>query len=200
MKFILISSYLTILVLILNSKNVEAALFDSVINFIAPKKKLEIQDWNIQSCGGSDGPLALEYIDVSVNARDEFVLSGRIHVRQFLSAPLTVKVNMERKLIGIWVKIPCIRDFGSCTYQDLCDYGYDETEPCPESYVQEHSPCRCPLEKGSYNVPSNVTIAIPKTRLADIAKGNFRATIHFSHNNVALACYNAKFRLKSSKA
>jgi ganglioside GM2 activator len=57
------------------------------------------------------------------------------------------KVSMERRVLWVWIKVPCIKDFGSCTYEDLCNYGYSEDETCPASFVQNHVPCRCPIAK-----------------------------------------------------
>lgn len=57
------------------------------------------------------------------------------------------KVSMKSEVLGVWVRVPCIKDFGSCTYEDLCIYGYDEDTTCPESFVQDHVPCRCPIKK-----------------------------------------------------
>jgi len=70
-----------------------------------------------------------------------------VHTNNLLSCLTQAKVSMKRKVLGLWVKVPCIKDFGSCTYEDLCSYGYPDDMSCPASFVQDGVPCRCPIGK-----------------------------------------------------
>lgn len=56
---------------------------------------------------------------------------------------------MEREQFGIWVTLPCVDNLGSCTYDDLCNYGYSINETCPEQFLNSNVPCRCPFPKVS---------------------------------------------------
>lgn len=54
---------------------------------------------------------------------------------------------MKRNMLGLPVPIPCIKNFGSCDYEDLCSFGYPESEPCPPIFDEHDVPCRCPIER-----------------------------------------------------
>ncbi|GFG40498.1 hypothetical protein Cfor_06510 [Coptotermes formosanus] len=108
-----------------------------------------------------------------------------------------VKVSMKRQVLGAWVKVPCIKDFGSCTYEDLCNYGYEEDTTCPASFVENHVPCRCPVPQGLYNIPSDLRISEAGTRLGVFVKGKYHATVHVVRNQSELACYIASFTIKT---
>jgi hypothetical protein len=78
-------------------------------------------------------------------------------------------------VFGVWVKVPCIRDFGSCIYEDLCNYGYDEDTTCPASFIQDRVPCRCPIEKVgnfvnlNYLVFRSVSAGLPELPIVFLA-------------------------------
>ena len=52
---------------------------------------------------------------------------------------------LEKQAFGTWIKIPCVDDFGSCTYPDLCNNL--STITCPLPFVQQKVPCKCPFRK-----------------------------------------------------
>ncbi|KDR17702.1 ganglioside GM2 activator-like [Zootermopsis nevadensis] len=180
------------------SLGLEAGLFNDILDLAVPKKYLHVEDWHVDRCGIDNDDFELQDIQVSVNKwKEEIVVSGKVHVRTFLSTPVTAKVSMKSEVLGVWVRVPCIKDFGSCTYEDLCIYGYDEDTTCPESFVQDHVPCRCPIKKGLYNIPSDLRIQAPSTRWGALVNGKYKAIVQFVHNNSEIGCYIASFTLQA---
>lgn len=59
---------------------------------------------------------------------------------------------MEKEVAGFWVKIPCVEQLGSCTYEDFCDLlnlYIPPGEPCPEPLHTYGLPCHCPFKEVS---------------------------------------------------
>ena len=56
-----------------------------------------------------------------------------------------VDLVLERKVGSAWIKIPCIGDIGSCTYDDLCETL--SGAECPDPFVDNGVPCKCPFLK-----------------------------------------------------
>lgn len=183
-------------VLFLNAGS-KADIFDNVLDLVVPKKYVQVKDLYMKTCSNGHEGLELQNIHVFNNREEEIVISGKVNIMTFLSAPITAKVSMERQVLGVWVNVPCIRDFGSCIYEDLCNYGYDEDTTCPASFVQDRVPCRCPIEKGLYKIPSDVRISAAGTRWMGLISGKYRATVKFTHSKSEMACYTASFTLKA---
>lgn len=59
-------------------------------------------------------------------------------------------LKVEKVELGIWIEIPCVNSIGSCTYDDLCIYSLPLNETCPESFISNNVPCRCPISKVGY--------------------------------------------------
>lgn len=59
---------------------------------------------------------------------------------------------MEKEVAGFWVKIPCVEQLGSCSYENVCNM-IDECippgEPCPEPLHTLGLPCHCPFKEVS---------------------------------------------------
>lgn len=53
---------------------------------------------------------------------------------------------MEYRVAGKYIKLPCVDQFGSCTYEDLCTILAKITD-CPKFIVDLGSNCHCPLKK-----------------------------------------------------
>lgn len=56
-------------------------------------------------------------------------------------------VKIEKDEFGAWIKIPCVNSIGSCTYEDLCIYSIPSDKICPENFIANNVPCRCPIPK-----------------------------------------------------
>lgn len=59
---------------------------------------------------------------------------------------------MQKEMAGFWVKVPCVEQIGSCTYDDICnvfDIFLPPGEPCPEPLHTYGLPCHCPFKEVS---------------------------------------------------
>ncbi len=66
-----------------------------------------------------------------------------------------VNVTLEREIAGLWLKIPCLDEIGSCHYPNACDL-LDQLIPpgqdCPEPLHTYGLPCHCPFKAVSVPV------------------------------------------------
>ncbi len=82
-----------------------------------------------------------------------------------------MELTLEKKIAGFWIKVPCIDNVGSCTYNGICA---DWAKVCPTYFAQYGLPCTCPFPAKSYSVAGAsfpITGSIP-----GIAAGDFQAT------------------------
>jgi ganglioside GM2 activator len=77
---------------------------------------------------------------------------------------------MEKKIAGFYIKIPCIANLGSCTYNDLCK---DWAAVCPQ-YAKFGIPCTCPIPANTYTVDG--LVADVTTKLPPGSSGDLRIT------------------------
>lgn len=60
-----------------------------------------------------------------------------------------LNLTLEKEVAGLWVKIPCVEQLGSCHYRDACDLLSRLIPPgqdCPEPLHTYGLPCRCPFK------------------------------------------------------
>lgn len=78
--------------------------------------------------------------------------SSQCHLGQI---PCQVELVVEKEVAGFWVKIPCVEQIGSCTYEDFCqllDLYIPPGESCPEPLHSYGLPCHCPFKEVSTGV------------------------------------------------
>lgn len=60
-----------------------------------------------------------------------------------------VNLTLEREVAGVWIKVPCVDDLGSCYYPDACvrlaQLFMMIPELCPEPKRSSSVPCGCPF-------------------------------------------------------
>ena len=60
---------------------------------------------------------------------------------------------MEKKVTGFYVKVPCLEQWGSCNYGDLCTVW---KKFCPIYFEKFGFPCNCPIPTGNYSLPDTL--------------------------------------------
>ncbi len=80
-------------------------------------------------------------------------------------------IILEKKVAGFFVKVPCIDNIGSCTYDGICG---DWAQICPQYFEQYGIPCTCPFAAKSYSIP-DTTFSVG-TSIPGIASGEYRVT------------------------
>lgn len=117
-----------------------------------------------------------------------------------LTSPLSVNVTLKREVAGLWVKIPCIEEIGSCHYPNVCDL-LDQLFPpgqdCPEPLHTYGLPCHCPFKAGDYAFPSS-DITIPDIELPSfLTNGNYKVQGVLGSSDGELGCLDISFSLHS---
>ncbi|KAM9731623.1 ganglioside GM2 activator isoform 3-T3 [Dama dama] len=77
-------------------------------------------------------------------------ISAEAKTSAVLSDPLKVELTVEKHIAGFWVKIPCVDNIGSCTYDNFCnmlEMLIPIEEPCPEPLHTYGLPCHCPFKE-----------------------------------------------------
>lgn len=81
-----------------------------------------------------------------------FALEFTLFHSAFQTHSHQVELTVEKEVAGIWIKIPCVDQIGSCTYKDICDIldnFIPPGEPCPEPLRTYGLPCHCPIKEVS---------------------------------------------------
>lgn len=114
-------------------------------------------DW--KNCGKPDAPAVLKTLTVSpdpINIPGSLKATASGSTSVELVAPLSLNVTLEKEVLGLWVKVPCLEEIGSCHYKDACDILNQLIPPgqdCPEPLHTYGLPCHCPFKAGSYLLP-----------------------------------------------
>ncbi|KAM9254143.1 LOW QUALITY PROTEIN: ganglioside GM2 activator [Dugong dugon] len=131
----------------------------------------------------------------------DLTVSAEVKTSVPLESPLKVELTVEKEVAGFWVKIPCVEQIGSCTYEDVCnvlDSFIPPGESCPEPLHTYGLPCHCPFKAGTYSLPkSNFTL--PELELPGwLSTGNYRSEIILSNKNKRLGCVKISVSLKAN--
>ncbi|XP_053574659.1 ganglioside GM2 activator [Bombina bombina] len=156
------------------------------------------------NCDGESLPGKIKSLSVSP---DPISLPGDLTVSTVLTttvplvSPLKVVISAEKKLFGEWIKVPCVDNIGSCTYDNICDF-LDLLVPpgqeCPEPLHSYGLPCHCPFRSGSYSLPET-TFTIPNVSLPSwLANGNYRVTVILEAGEKEMGCAKFTFSLAAS--
>ncbi|TRY88310.1 hypothetical protein DNTS_016701 [Danionella cerebrum] len=169
-----------------------------------PFKSTRVFGFSWQNCGSPSDPANLKTLNISpdpirIPGRLTADASGSTSVE--LASPLSVSVVLEREVAGLWVKIPCVDELGSCHYPDACEL-LDRLVPpgqdCPEPLHTYGLPCHCPFKAGDYALPTS-EISIPEVELPGwLANGNYRVKGILESAGAELGCVKISFSLHSS--
>lgn len=137
--------------------------------------------FNLTSFSVSPDPIKLPGI-VSIAASMKFRVTGR--------SPIKLQVDYYKKLGESWLKIPCIAEIGSCTYEDICDI-LNLIPVCPPQLVDAGIPCKCPFAQGTYKLPkSDFPIPLPL-----LPNGDYRIKAVFTNGQTPGACIELFFSI-----
>ncbi|XP_033740491.1 ganglioside GM2 activator-like [Pecten maximus] len=123
---------------------------------------------------------------------------GNLDVYKNITGPLQMSLSVKRKVLGLWVPIPCISNVGSCTYDDVCSllsssFMKDGTANCPPQLSGEGLPCTCPIPAGHYELRHG-HFQIPELSgvWSWLASGDYqiRATLTDKARSTQVACHS----------
>lgn len=170
--------------------------------FDSPMRLSQIQGFSWSQCDDLPHPGKIESLSISP---DPISITGDVTVAVvcstsiLLDSPLTLALTIEKKILDIWVKIPCLNNIGSCTY-DACEtleQLFPVGQTCPEPLHTYGIPCHCPFKAGTYSLPSS-TFSIPDVPLPSwLEEGDYRVKGVLSNANGEVGCANIELSLKS---
>ncbi|XP_069138581.1 ganglioside GM2 activator-like [Argopecten irradians] len=130
---------------------------------------------------------------------------GNLDLYKNLTGQLSMSVSIKRKVLGLWVPVPCVSNVGSCQYADLCDmlssnFMENGVPNCPPQLVAEGLPCTCPIPAGHYAINhGHFTIPELSGVWSFLAKGDYqlRATLTDKSRNAQVACHSMDLSIGS---
>jgi len=153
------------------------------------QKPVQLKSWKFTNCL----PTAKEVMiaDPVTFGPDPLVFPGPLSVAFTVNftadvdSPLKTSVYLGKKVGSSWVKVPCIGQIGSCTYDDLCDI-LSTIGECPGPFSDNGVPCMCPFKKGSYTLPtSNFDV-----ESAIFPPGDYHGQANLTMGATVVGCYN----------
>ncbi|XP_046550302.1 ganglioside GM2 activator-like [Haliotis rubra] len=126
---------------------------------------------------------------------DPIVLPGTVQVAFNLQnldtaqSPIQADVTIKKKILSIWVEIPCIENVGSCSYSDICEIL--APAQCPEAFTENNIPCKCPFPAGNYTLPSTQF----EINLSSLPTGDYSGQIDLKMGSASIACYEVEITL-----
>ncbi|XP_060066661.1 ganglioside GM2 activator-like [Ylistrum balloti] len=134
-------------------------------------------------CGGAGAKIQnVSLTPDPLNFPGTFTLGFKGTISTSVVAPLKGELLIEKKVGSTYVKIPCIDNFGSCTYDDVCELL--ESVTCPDPFVKAGIDCQCPFKTGNYNVPS----ASFEVDASAFPSGDYRLRGSASNGGKVMAC------------
>ncbi|XP_018571623.1 ganglioside GM2 activator [Anoplophora glabripennis] len=145
------------------------------------------------------GQYPVEVYNVVVNLdKGKIRVTGTLNTSIDLVSPIKAILKVEKDELGAWIEIPCINSVGSCTYDDLCIHSIPSNESCPKSFIDNNVPCRCPIPKGNYTIPSSLQFEIYPNDYSSVYNGKYWTRATILHKNMNLACYEVYFTIENS--
>ncbi|WAR00003.1 SAP3-like protein [Mya arenaria] len=115
---------------------------------------VRLTSFSFKDCGGAGALVNINSLSITP---DPVVFPGPLNVatdfkiNSPLGQPLKGDLYIAKKVLGKYIKLPCIDNFGSCSYADLCVLL--EQVQCPDPIVRIGIDCTCPLKANSYSLP-----------------------------------------------
>lgn len=163
----------------------------------------KILGFSWENCGKPDDPAVLKALSVSpdpIGIPGDLTASASGSTSVALVSPLSVNVTLEKEVAGIWVKIPCVEEIGSCHYADGCDLLNQLIPPgqdCPEPLHTYGLPCHCPFKAGDYTLPQS-DFYVPNIDLPFwLTNGNYRVEGVLGNMGKELGCLKVSLTIHS---
>ncbi|ESO89285.1 hypothetical protein LOTGIDRAFT_154382 [Lottia gigantea] len=72
-----------------------------------------------------------------------------------LKDAVTMDVVIEKELLGVFTKVVCVKDVGTCHYDDPCHFlnTFKGVGGCPKQLADNGLPCTCPFNPSQIRLP-----------------------------------------------
>ncbi|XP_019482770.1 PREDICTED: ganglioside GM2 activator isoform X2 [Hipposideros armiger] len=129
------------------------------------EQSFRFSNFSWENCDDGKDPVVIKSLTVEPNPIVEpgnVTVSVETQTSVTLDAPLKVELTVQKEVVGFWVKVPCVEQTGSCTYEDMCDILDTFIPPgelCPEPLHTYGLPCHCPFKEAH---PSSSVLRLPR--------------------------------------
>ncbi|CAF0849126.1 unnamed protein product [Rotaria sordida] len=152
-------------------------------------------DLSWDNCGPSEDPVQLKSLDISpdpIRVPGNITITGSVDVTSQIPTDVHAVVFMQRKVGPFFVKVPCVDNFGSCNYDNVCELW---AKFCSKMHLSQYGlPCECPIPADTYSV-SNANIFVNKNLPSELL-GEYRTTVDIGSNENHIACINIDLTIK----
>uniref|UniRef100_A0A3B3RTY1 Uncharacterized protein n=1 Tax=Paramormyrops kingsleyae TaxID=1676925 RepID=A0A3B3RTY1_9TELE len=109
-----------------------------------------------------------------------------------------IAVLLRRKVFGLWVWLPCLNGYGSCTYKNICEdiNEIGEEGGCPLLISLAGGSCVCPIQPVVLHLPPTVLNISDVEVPSFLANGEYEVQITVSSGTQEIACLRTSFHLK----
>lgn len=164
-------------------------------SFQDPKDYGPLQSFSFKNCADPSREIL---VPTDINLRPDpiripgnITVSGKLSIKSNFGSPLKVSVVIYKQILGLWIKVPCKNNIGSCTYSDVCPMLEDQT--CPPQLIKIGLPCQCPFPGGDFNLePFDISIS---RSLPVKVKGGVKIHMEASYKNSLVTCGDLQFDL-----
>ena len=161
----------------------------SVVRFSSEQQKVRLQTFKFTNCLPKEKEEAvvnsLSFTPDPLHFPGPLDVSFDVTIKKNIGSPLKAVVYLGKKLGSGWIKIPCVGQIGSCTYDDFCEILSAITE-CPDPFVAAGVPCKCPFNAGSYKLPqASFTVEV-----ALLPPGDYHGQANLTMNGDIVGCYD----------
>lgn len=147
--------------------------------------RLKVFSWT--DCGPAASKVHVQALSLSP---DPIYLPGPLYVATnfsvstYVSSPLKLVLKLWKQIMGEFIEIPCVDNFGSCTYDDVCSMLVLIQSQCPEAVVKMGFDCSCPLKANNYSLPkSEFDIGA-----SVVPSGDYHVMTTLTQNDAAVFC------------
>ena len=155
----------------------------------------------IKSCGPADQPLKIHTLtvlpDKPIDIRKNLTITFDLEAtREITEAKVVLKFEKE---VLFWITLPCEKNIGSCTYDNICTILDTYKDKCLNATRPAHPnvPCSCPIPAGRFSATINVPPPEIPASIEWLASGNYKIHFQATDSTSTLGCYDAQFSLKA---
>ncbi|CAF3688248.1 unnamed protein product [Rotaria socialis] len=167
-------------------------LFLSAVNSLSFRISNYRLSW--ANCGPVSDPAQLKSLTINpdpIRVPGKITVTGSVGIASQIPTDVHASVYLQRKVGPFFVKVPCVENFGSCTYDNVCDLW---ATYCPKYASKYGLPCECPIPANTYSV-SNADVLIDKHVPPELL-GEYRATVDITSSEGHLACVDIDLTIK----
>ncbi|XP_064483263.1 ganglioside GM2 activator-like [Ornithodoros turicata] len=152
-----------------------------------------VRKYTVRNCGSHHDPVRYDQLLIRPDPLafpGNVYVDSAIEVLRDIEAPIRVEITMKKKVV-LWISVPCVNDFGSCDYDNICS-----VEDCPLFYAFLGLPCGCPIKKGNYTVVNKEFVVQPLSLPVWLTSGDYQVTVKGKQPSEQLFCVHFTLSVK----